>query len=411
MHKLILAGLLTALSIPTLAHAQPPRRDTSQNITVTGVPLQDHRARLAACLARNCPPDEDATATLALAEALFVAGEYRDARTALRASLGRNRDEAARYPEPVSDLYRANARVARHLGMDDDALHSTRQILRALQAGLAVEDSRHFTARLEIAQSMFAFGQYEQALRGLRDLAQRARAAGRDDVVAMAELRLLWVSYVHTPHGDARERLVEMSRSPDPYRSHGARRLLIRIYSEHGETRLADALIAELGRNSPRRQLLYSPPYELAERDNSGRSTDRQDQVIESGNIGRSSLITANLADRMVGNFEDKHIDVGFWVRPDGRVEEVEIVRRSSEASWAAPLLQSIRGRRYAAADAATYRLERYTLTSGIEHRVTGTHIPHRTARARVEYYDLGETVPPSPAPANGPAARPDNVH
>jgi hypothetical protein len=411
MRGLMLGGLLSALSVPALAGAQSQPGGAPQNITVTGVPLQDHRARLAACLARNCPPDEDATATLALAEALFVAGEYRDARTALRASLGRNRDEAARYPEPVSDLYRANARVARHLGMDDDAQHSTRQILRALQAGLAVEDSRHFTARLEIAQSMFAFGQYEQAQRGLRDLVERARGGGRDDVVAMAELRLLWVSYVQTPHGGARDRLVEMSRSPDPYRSQGARRLLIRIYSEHGETQRADALIAEIGRNSPRRQLLYSPPYELAERDNSGRSVDRQNQLIEATIIGRSALLTANIADRMVGNFEDVHIDVGFWVRPDGRVEEVEIVRRSSEASWAAPLLQSIRGRRYAAADLATYRLERYTLTSGIEHRVTGTHIPYRTARARVEYHDLGETVAPSPAPADGPAARQDNIH
>ncbi|HYI49314.1 MAG TPA: hypothetical protein VEX35_12705 [Allosphingosinicella sp.] len=407
MRKLILVGLLPALSIPMLAHAQPPGGDASQNITVTGVPLPDLRARLAACLARNCPPDEDIDATMALAEALFVAGDYRDARTALRGSLGRNRDEAARYPEPVSDLYRANARVARHLGMDDDAHHSTRQILRALQAGLAVEDHRHFTARLEIAQSMFAFGQYDLAIRGLRDLVERARAAGRDDVVAMAELRLLWVSYVQTPHGGARDRLVEMSRSPDPYRSHGAKRLLIRIYSEYGDTQRADALIAELGRHSQRRQLLYSPPYELTERDNSGRSADRQEQALQGG----GSLLIANISDRVVANFEDVHIDVGFWVRADGRVEDVEIVRRSSGASWAPPLLQSISGRRYAPADRATYRLERYTLTSGIERRVTGTHIPYRTARARVEYYDLGETVAPTPAPADGPAARQDNIH
>ncbi|HYI49742.1 MAG TPA: hypothetical protein VEX35_14890 [Allosphingosinicella sp.] len=404
-------AVASILLAAALAQSPAPRPPEPGTIVVTGRRIPDYRAALEACLARSCPTDEDATATLALAEALFVAGEYRDARTALRGSLGRNRDQAARYPEPVSDLYRANARVARHLGMDNDAHHSTRQILRALQAGLAVEDHRHFTARLEIAQSMFAFGQYEQAIRSLRDLVERARAAGRDDVVAMAELRLLWVSYVQTPHGGARDRLVEMSQSPDPYRSHGAKRLLIRIYSEYGDIQRADALIAELGRNSPRRQLLYSPPYELAERDNVGRSTDRQEQVIEASIGGRSSLLTSNHADRMVGNFEDKRIDVGFWVRPDGRVEDVEIVRQSSEASWAPPLLQSIRGRRYAPAAAATYRLERYTLTSGIEHRVTGTHIPYRTARARVEYYDLGETVPPSPAPSNGPAAQQDNIH
>ena len=100
------AGLRRCLPAPALAQQAAP----GQNITVTGVRIQDYRDRLAACLARNCPVNEDVDATLALAEALFLNGEYREARERRRASLGRNRDARPRsFPEPVSDLYRVDA--------------------------------------------------------------------------------------------------------------------------------------------------------------------------------------------------------------------------------------------------------------------------------------------------------------
>jgi uncharacterized protein (DUF2267 family) len=128
---------------------------------------------------------------LPLAERLFDEGHYGEARRAVRESPGRNRNAAARFPEPVSDLHRANSRLARHLGLDREARHATRSILHALQAGLPTEDHRHFTARLEIAQSLLAFGRYQEAQTELRTLAGLARAAGRQDVADIAELRRL----------------------------------------------------------------------------------------------------------------------------------------------------------------------------------------------------------------------------
>ncbi len=111
--------------------------------------------------------------------------------------------------------------------------------------------------------------------------------------------------------------------------------------------------------------------------------------------IGRP-LLTANVGDRLVDNFDDKWIDVGFWIRPDGRVEALEIVRRRGGASWAEPLLRSIRGRRYAASDgASTYRLERYTYTSGYNEYGSGTRTATRSPRARVEYFDLSASTAP----------------
>jgi hypothetical protein len=409
-HALFLA-LLTAL--PATAAAQ--QRETSpqgQSIVVTGVRIQDLRDRLAACIARHCPPNEDIDVTLALAEALFFEGEYHDARTAVRASLGRNRRQARNFPEPVSDLYRVNARVARTLGLDRDAMYSTYEILRALQAGLPVEDYRHFTARLEIVQSLVAFGQYPEANRQLRQVAERAAAVGRDDIAAIAELRLIWIAYLQAPHSGAPVReLVAMSRSPDQRRATGARMILVRIYSERREAQLANAVMAELGRGSQRRQLLFSPPYELRQREERGRADDRRAMAVEGtvalegpnrATSSHTALVIANNADRMTGNFDDKWIDVSFRIRPDGRVEDLEIARQSADPHWADPLLASIRGRRYSAGDGATYRLECYTYTSGFEHNTTGTHIAARSARARVEYFDLGEGVA---APESAPAA------
>lgn len=411
-------ALLSAslLLLSGAATAQPTAQEAStQTVIVRGQRLQEYRDRLTACLARRCPPNEDIDATLALAEVLLVAGEYRDARRTLTHSISRNRRHARAFPEPVSDLNRANARVARHLGLDRDAEYSTWEILRSLRAGLPVEDHRHFTARLEIAESMARYGyRYDYARRELRELIERAGAIGRDDVVAMAELRILWLDYLQGPfRAEPSSAVREMAQSPDPRRSIGARMMMIRIYGRRGDRARADALMNELARGGQRRQLLFNPPYQLV----------AQDSGAARGAIGRAgpppipppgsapargANLTANLADLMVENFEDKWIDVGFWVRPDGRVEGLEILRSHHSTVWARPLLQSIRERRYTTADTSTYRLERYTYTSAYREAGT-THIARRSAQARVDYFDLTEsaTPPPPPPPASPGAINP----
>src|SRR6476469_2341677 len=216
----------------------PPQTDGPQTIVVVGARLADLRAQLADCLARHCRPDEDIEVTTALANALFVANEYREARSVLLASIGRNRGQAEHYPEPVSELYRANALVARHLGFDLDAQRSTWEILHALQRGIPVEDARHFTARLEVIESLIAFGDYVQARHELDVLADRARTAGRDDLVATAQMRGLWLQYVQAPDDNQVVReLITLSASPDARRSVAAKMLLIRIYNARGQTR------------------------------------------------------------------------------------------------------------------------------------------------------------------------------
>ena len=398
---LLSPALLALAAIPAFASDPPPSAGAaipdSPPIVVTGIRTQQYRDRLAACLARNCPPDEDIDATLALAEAQFLNGEYEDGRSVVRASIGRNRRHAGRYPEPVSDLYRAHARFSRHLGFDDSAAQSTYSILRSLRAGLPQEDHRHFTARLEIATLQMTMGNANRARRELRELARIARASGREDVATLAELREIWFDYAVDRHGDAKARLIALSEAGEPgLRRTGARVLLARIFRAEGDEARSDALLAEVGQGvAQRRRLIYSPDYVLPQQE----VTNALDLVLS--NQLRDVAQLGNTIHRLPDDHRDTWIDVGFWVMPDGRVEGLEVVRRNSRDAWAEPLLESIRGRLYSTADEPTYRLERYTYTARLE-RATGTLLRRHGPDARIEYMDLtANAAPPPPTPGN----------
>lgn len=229
---------------------------------------------------------------------------------------------------------------------------------------------------------MMIAGRLPAAREQLETLAAHARAAGREDVAMLAELRATWLSYLLAPGGEARSRLTAMARDADPAHrmlATGAKILLARIYRDQGDRARSDALIAEVAHANPlRRTLLFNPPYVLASRETVG----------EGG--------SANVNTRISDNFEGQWIDVGFWVGADGRVQDLEIVRHRGTPDWADPLLRSIRGRIYSpsADGSASYRLERYTYTAPLM-QVTGTRLLQRSPAARVEYYDLSTGEPP----------------
>jgi hypothetical protein len=386
--------LLITVAAPALAQPAPApaaaQGDDQQPIVVTGQRISDLRNALAQCLARHCPPNEDADATLALAEAQFLNGDYGEAHVAVRASIGRNRRQAAAFPEPVSDLYRANTRLARHIGLDREARTSSFEILNALQAGIPQEDYRHFTARLEIAEIQMMSGNFAGARRELAQLSRVARAAGREDVATIAELRDRWYELVADPYSDARAQLLTWSHLTEPaqrMRAIGARILLARVYRNEGNVARADALLGEIrqvNRSAARRRLLVAPPYLLSQHEIRG---DGEDTMTE-------ALAFGSTLNRLTQNYEDAWIDVGFWILPNGHVSDLELLRSGADSSWARPLMTSVQGRVYSEGAEPEYRLERYTLTAGFED-VTGSHIRRRGPSARVEYLDLTENEPP----------------
>ena len=395
MRALFFVSLALACA-PAAAQAPEPAPSGGQRIVVTGSNLQALRDRLAACIARGCPPNEEIDAALALAQAEFEGGDADHARLTIRASLNRNQRHARQYAEPVADLYRSMTRVDRHLGRDEEATRSAYAILRTLKDAFPREDERHFVARLEIAEMLFnqtdisatPERRIRQGRRALMELAANARRAGREDVAVYADLRATWMGYLIAPYGPAFDTLTRLANDRRPERRHlatGARILLARIHRDRGQSARSDALIAEAARAlAGRRNLVFAPPYELE--------------------VGPMLAGMTNNAQ-----FENQSVDVGFFIDGDGRVRDLEIVRFRGSPDWARPLLASIRGRVYStSADRVpTYRLERYTYTAG-RGQATGSRLSARIGHARAEYYDLSAEVtgeaPSAPPPEPGPA-------
>jgi hypothetical protein len=387
----MVAGWLFPLVMAVSTQAAPPTPQPAQDtppIIVTGKRLEDTEAALRACLARKCPPDEDINATLAHAENLFVAGDYEKARTTLLRSLGRNRKHADRYPVPVSDLYRSNALVANHLGFEEDYFQSSWGTLRALKEGIPDPTWRHFGARMEIARMTARLRGFDDAVRQYLSIAKDAEKAGRPDIAVLARLRGLAMAHRMRPSASIRRQIEKIAALTGPdtlYASSAAKLYLARLAGEAGKIAEAQAIIREVAGAGVRALVLvYAPPYQL-----NVQEMDRTDPSVLDAPRG-------NPAYRYGGNFDDMWIDVGFWVQSNGHVADVKVLRKSTNASWADPLLKSIGGRLYAPLEQPSYRQERYTYTAGWETQ-TGSRIKRRSPRARVEYLDLTmrEPVPP----------------
>lgn len=369
-------------------------QDSEQTVIVTGTRLRDLEAALSDCLARNCPPNEDIDATLALAEGRFLDGEYEAAAETIAHSLRRNRRHGARFPEPVADLYRAQVRVMRHRGRDQHARIAVRRTLEVLKEGIPREDHRHFTARLEIVDMLVRLGDFRAARAELSELAERATAAERRDVARMADMRRLRLEYFLEPRRTM-ARLNELANLTDPaqrFEMISARLLLAAIYRMDGDGTRSDALLAGIPA-APARQLLFTPPF-LAD--------------------VREHVRRGDIPSRVSEDFRDAWVDVGYWIDAEGRIADVEVVRHGANPSWAEPLLRSIRGRIYSRSPDVqpSYRLERYTLTAPLEiQHGTRAGMRRDARRARIEFLDLTtENEPGRAPPTTVPPAQPDTT-
>lgn len=380
--------LLSAMMLAA-AEAPPPKPAQSEpEIVITGRSLRDTERALRECLARKCPPNEDIDASLAHAENLFVAGKYRDARGVTHAAIQRNHRYRKTYPIDVSDLYRANARISAHLGEGQDYELSTIEMHETLAGALAKTDPRVIGADLEAADMNASFGRFELARRMLRDVARTADSAGRPDLAALARIRDAWLYELAGEPWLARDALKKLADDASPSGSLqrvGAHILLARLDRSQGKSDSSDALVAEVASlHSKQPILLFAPKIDLSPR------------LAEGDNAaGKSGSTTRLMA---TDNFDDRWIDVGFWVTPEGKVRDAEILRSHGPLNWTKQLLQAIAGRIYSPTDepGGLYRIERYSYTSRYMN-VTDTRIRQRSPNARIESVDL---TPDPPAAA-----------
>jgi hypothetical protein len=364
-------ALLAGQTAP--ASAPPQRPEQGQTIIVTGQSLKETERALAQCLARQCPPDQDIAATLAHAENLFVAGRYADAWRATHASIARNGGRGKEYPVPVSDLYRADGRIALHLGEREPFTSATLAMKRALAAGLPRNDVRLLGADMEVAAMYTSVRDLDAAARAYKDLEREAHALGRDDIAGAARVRQAWLLNIAGLSWLARQELKRIAADGKEAEANraSARALLASLDREKSKGAGGEAIAAAArSAQGPTPVLLYQPQLDLP-----------QVTTMEAGSTLR--LMATE-------NFEDRWIDVGFRVTPEGKVAELEILRSHGPVDWTPPLIKAIAGRLYSriANPEGTYRIERYTYTS-FWTDMTGSRLRRRSPNARIEYLDL----------------------
>lgn len=379
--------LLLAALFATAAVAEPPSPADGKTIVVTGKSLRSTAGALEQCVQRGCPAEEDIRATLAHAENLFVAGDYQAARRVLKSSIGRHDDAAQALPIPVSNLYRANARVAAHLGEAKDYQRSTFRTWTILREGEGVPDWLALGARMDVANMIAQLRGRRAGKRALQQLGAEALRLGRPDIAALARLRGLWLDYRANPDDAVEDELRDILAKAGPQERiarTGALILLARIERERGAAGDAtESLIAELSRMPAQRPtLLYAPPLPTLPGDKWHADTSRKPVYS----------VTSQLPTE---NFDDRWVDIGFWVQPDGRVSDAEILRQSGSPRWVKPVLTSVAGRLYAPAASREghYRVERFTYTSNWRNRID-TRLRVRSQDPVIQSLDLTADPP-----------------
>jgi len=379
---------LTALAA-ALAFALPVQ---AQEIVVTGKSLKQTEADLRACLERKCPPDEDVRATLAHAENLFVSGDYKNSRATLKDSIGRNKKHGDAFPVPVSDLLRANGRIAEQMGEARDFQLSVLDMRDTLKKGFGENDFRTLVAQIEVGDSRAKLGFSNEAERIYKDVEKRALAAGQPRVASFSRLRqaLLWRGqYDQNPNAfnlkNVNERLDELIERPLAESSDfalAAEVIKAKVDRKAGAAGSTEALIkrfAERG-GATRPILLFAEPLQR---------NDLQKGLPDD----QPALNTLNRLTALQAR--NQWADVGFWIDANGRVTDIEALRTSGDKSWLKPVLTNIAKRVYAplkkngGTAPGFYMIERYTLTARFEEGNTGTRMRRREATPRIERIDL----------------------
>lgn len=398
-------GIPVLALVASTVSAQRPL-PSGPDIVVTGKPLSATKAALDACVARHCPLPEDVAASLAHAENLFVAGDYKSARQTLNDAIARDKGGAKRFPVEVAGLYRANGRIAAHLGEAESYRVNTIAAVDALRAGLSDSDPRIFAQRVEIADMFGRLDRPEAALTMYRDVAHDAQRLRLPQIEGPARLRIAMLLARHTPDkstmsSDARRAFAAFDEVADDTRpemrnyAFVARVLKAQLMARKGNSEALDAIIAELqtkgGAATP--ILIDSKPPQIG---------DRKESILD---VDALQTATARMP---VGSFEKQWIDVSFWIKPDGHVADAEVVRESETPPkwWIKPVLESVRSRRYAplklaADDPGLLRIERMTYTSNFDASVSGTRLRTRGDQPVIERLDL--TSDPSIARSGSP--------
>ncbi|MFD1951987.1 hypothetical protein ACFSGX_14535 [Sphingomonas arantia] len=362
-------------------------------LIVTGRRLADAHA---ACVRGECTPLRDARVSIALAEEQFRGGAYLDAKHLLAAAVARNRRHAATDPKPVAALYEAYATVARHDGDLRIFRTAVRGQVETLRENLPPDDPAVLESETALGDMWITVGEYGQADKVFAAIERRQADAGNDRAAMKASINRIWLAAARGQDDRATAMLAALEVRPaaaDPTIRPALRVLRLRLVARGTDDGQVDRLIADLAREPMTRPALISgPPYAptagAAAENAARRFSDVNMSASLSSEVGRINWT-----------------DIGFWIDPDGRTRDAEILRGSPSRGWIPPVLTQIAGRRYTTfVGTPAYRVERFTLRAKYG-TPKDSNIRRRTGATWLESLDLtdpttaGAAPPPPPAP------------
>ena len=380
-------ALLLGLLVSTASMAAAA--DGEREIVVIGQSLKDTEKAWQDCIKRGCPPDEEIRAALTHAENQFITGDYRDARSTLSKTVGRNRKHGEEYPIEVSDLFRASSRIAEHLGEGDSFRLSVLDMRDTLREALPENDARVMVAQIEVGDSRAKLGYPKEAVRIYENVAKDATAAGHGRVATFANLRRLLLEY---QMGDDVDSVADKQKAIA-----GLRELADKpLPGAEDFGMVAEVTLARIDRESGNAASTAAIVKRFADRGGVNRPILLSSEPIKKPDTDGFNQKGGNVLATSQGNLEDRWVDIGFWVNSNGLPSDIEILRSSGDTAWVKPVKASIESRIYAPLKAVQgdtapgfYMVERYTLTARYMDQVTGTRIRQRSAETRIERIDI----------------------
>ncbi len=381
---LMLAGQQAA---PQAQSDRQPERPVE--VVIIGNPMAH---ALSECLARGCSPEEEVNAAMNAAAESFAAGSYQEAKTTLRRAISRNKRYSPQMPGLISDLYATYADVEQHFGDETAFRHATLDSVGVLRRELGKDHPASMATSGRVGDMWVKLGNAKAADEAYRDAAKAALTMGKPAKAGELSFRRAWIalSVRNLPLGRKLISEIERDHAGDPAFQPHIRLLRARLALAEGRSTAIDELVTAIGETNSRAPILvYAPPYaqfDAALRPVAGGANTAPEISSDSPSFNSGALLRG----------ADIHwVDIGFWVRPDGRTSGVEILRPYKGTGWAKPLTVQIGARRYAATRSAgdapgVYRVERFTLRStlGVQ---TGSRMVSRFGPPTLQVIDLTE--------------------
>lgn len=357
-------------------------------IVVSGKRLDDAYRE---CVDRACPPLRDAQVSIAYAERQFRAGAYAKARSTLAAAVARNKRYAATAPKPVAAIYEAYATVALHDGEMDVYRKAVAGQVGTLRRNLPPNDPAVTAVALTTGDMWVALHNGDAADSSYRAVEHRALAQGDATLAMVAALRRVGLASASGYPEKAAQLMAEAEARPaaaDPALRPVLQVVRLRLAARQSDDGQVDRLVREIGHDaSTTPVLVWAPPYEP-----SALPAAR----AEAQKFGGADPVAMATSDPAPVHWAD----IGFWISPEGKTDDVEILRGSRSTGWASYLVKQISARRYAGGtavdgDRGVYRIERFT-ERGTYTVPIGKLVRIRNGPSQLEVLDMTEPVKPA---------------